>query len=102
MTDTIVYGDCPHCRKQIQIVLAGQGKPAQSPVQNGLLAELKPFVMKDWITIDQTRNPLIVRMRKYDVDTWQAINKIIESHGGKWRGTKQGIPKDQVRWEVPA
>jgi len=108
MADEIVYIDCPKCKGQLQLTLAAPGPrvepeaQATAPKVNGLLADLKPWVQLGTITIDQSRDPVIIRMVKVDMSkegkaNWRAVMVLVQKHGGRWFPDKKNS-----RWEVPA
>ena len=91
---------CPHCKKACTLSLrvAGYSKPDehQTYLPAGDIEEaLREYAEK--LDVTDAEGKLIFQSKGWlDKDTWNAINKIIKAHGGKWiSGGKES------HWEVP-
>lgn len=89
--------NCPVCGEPLTLKSARHEYKGKGAVSNGLLADLKPYLTADkpFITIDQSVDPILIPITRYDKELWPKVMAIIRKHDGTWN-------KERRRWEVPA
>ena len=94
-------GQCPHCKKEIGLTVTISGyKRPEEPKQTYLPSRDVEGALTEYtekLLFTDAEGKYIIQSKTWlDKDTWNAVNKIIKAHGGKWiSGGKES------HWEVP-